>query len=529
MVPPLSPASISLPARYRVARHIANGGMASVWEAHDELLDRSVAVKLLAEHLTADSGMRRRFQREARAQAGLSNHPNVVTIYDFGEHDGRSFIVMELMRGGSVADLLRDGVKLRRDNVLRWLAEAASALDAAHEANVIHRDVKPGNMLLDERGRLALGDFGIARLADTDQFTQTGQVLGTAAYVSPEQALGDRVDPASDRYSLAVVAFEMLTRTKPFQAEHYAAQARAHIEDPPPTASERDPEVPPAVDEVLKRGMAKDPRARYPSSTAFAAALREAFEAPRAVAAPVAAPEPATDATMRMDPTAYAPPARRATEAPRRREPLRPRPPVQRRPPEPERRGGRWIPIALAALIGALVLGAVVLLGGGDGEREAATPNEPRAERRQEASPEPTREATAEATAEETATPEPTAEATATPEATSTPTPTPEAEQPPQGGGTDEGKAATLNAQGFRLLQAGNAQGAIGPLSQAYAACEGSQAVDPCGYALFNYGKALNDAGRHDEAAGVLEERLARFPDDQPATVQAELARARAG
>ena len=193
-VPPVSAARITLPDRYRVVRHLANGGMASVWEARDELLDRAVAVKVLASHLSEDERARRRFQREARAVAGLSSHPNVVTIYDVGEHDGRSFIVMELLGGGSVADRIRGGRRVPLAEALQWLGEAGEALDAAHAAEIVHRDVKPGNMLLDERGRLALADFGIARVAWEDQLTQTGQVLGTAAYISPEQAMGDAGD-----------------------------------------------------------------------------------------------------------------------------------------------------------------------------------------------------------------------------------------------------------------------------------------------------------------------------------------------
>src|SRR5215212_7974219 len=149
-VPPVSPARISLPERYRVVRHLASGGMASVWEAHDELLGRSVAVKVLAGHLAEDGRARRRFQREARAAAGLSSHQHVVTIYDVGEHDGRTFMVMELMRGGTVADRLKAGRVISDDTALRWLREAASALDAAHDAGVVHRDIKPGNLLLDD-------------------------------------------------------------------------------------------------------------------------------------------------------------------------------------------------------------------------------------------------------------------------------------------------------------------------------------------------------------------------------------------
>src|SRR3954453_12911582 len=195
-VPSSSPARVSLPERYRVVRHVANGGMASVWEAHDELLDRSVAVKLLASHLSEDDRARQRFQREARAAAGLSNHPNVATIYDVGEFEGRTFIVMELLTGGSLADRRRSGEPVSRETALRWLREAASALDAAHVAGVVHRDVKPANMLIDEHGRLAIADFGIARIALEDQLTATGQVLGTAAYISPGQGAGDPGTPA---------------------------------------------------------------------------------------------------------------------------------------------------------------------------------------------------------------------------------------------------------------------------------------------------------------------------------------------
>src|SRR5215213_4495023 len=224
-VPPVSTARISLPDRYRVVRHLANGGMASVWEAHDELLDRSVAVKVLATHLSEDDRARKRFEREARAAAGLSSHPNVVTIYDVGEHDDRVFMVMELMRGGSVADGLRSGREIPQATVLDWLHEAAAALDAAHEANIVHRDIKPANLLLDERDRLAIADFGIARIAQEDQLTQTGQVLGTASYISPEQAVGEAATAASDRYSFAVVAYELLAGSRPFSGEHFAAQA----------------------------------------------------------------------------------------------------------------------------------------------------------------------------------------------------------------------------------------------------------------------------------------------------------------
>ena len=202
-MPPVSPARISLPDRYRVVRHLASGGMAAVWEAHDELLDRDVAVKILAPHLGEDERARRRFQREARAAAGLSSHPHVVTIYDVGEHAGRVFMVMEIMRGGTLGDRLKSGREIPPATAARWMREAAEALDAADDAGVVHRDIKPGNLLLDGQERLAVADFGIARVAWEDQLTLTGQVLGTAAYISPEQAMGEPATAASDRYSLA--------------------------------------------------------------------------------------------------------------------------------------------------------------------------------------------------------------------------------------------------------------------------------------------------------------------------------------
>jgi eukaryotic-like serine/threonine-protein kinase len=489
---PEATARITLPDRYRVVRHIANGGMASVWEAHDELLHRRVAVKVLALHLGEDDRARRRFAREARTAAGLSSHPNVVTIYDVGEHDGKSFIVMELVSGGTVADRLRAGEEIPHRVALRWLAEAGSALDAAHEAGIVHRDVKPANMLIDDKGRLALADFGIARLGLEDQITQTGQVLGTAAYISPEQAMGEPSTAASDRYALAVVAFELLTGSKPFTAENFAAQARAHVEDEPPRASELDVDVPPAADRVLARGMAKEPVDRWDSAGAMVRALDDALSAPPPRRRAAAAVLPPTESTRVMGDRTPPParPARAAAAA-----------------GSPRRGWGAGALIALAALL-LLVAGAVALMSGGDdppAERPAAR-DEPRAT----ATPDET------AAPEETATAEPTAEPTEEPTAEPTQEPAAEGDDP-----------AELQLEAYELNQAGRHQEALPVAARAVELCQGSTAIDPCAYALFEYGRALRLTGDPEGAISVLEERKQRFPGDQPQAVNAELKLAR--
>ncbi len=274
---PATEQRVSLPPRYRVLRHIADGGMASVWAAEDELLGRLVAVKVLARAYDADERARRRFLREARAAAKLGDSRHVVTVYDIGEHDDRAFMVMEHFAGGTVADRLRGRRVPPRPLALRWLRETAIALDCAHGHDVVHRDVKPGNLLLDQNGRLAVGDFGIATVASEASVTQTGQVLGTAAYISPEQARGLAATAASDRYALAVVAFELLTGARPFDVDHPAAQARAHVHDEVPAASEIVPGLPPAVDAVLRAGMAKDPAERPASAEALVDHLEDAL------------------------------------------------------------------------------------------------------------------------------------------------------------------------------------------------------------------------------------------------------------
>jgi eukaryotic-like serine/threonine-protein kinase len=274
---------MTLPERYGLVRHIATGGMASVWCAEDQALGRRVAIKVLAERFAHDESAVRRFKREARTAARLSAHANVVTIYDVGEtipsgtaDVARAFIVMEYLPGGTVADALRLA-SVTRPEAVRWLHEVASALDYAHGQGVLHRDIKPANLLLDRDRVVHVADFGIAQLSTEETLTLDGQVLGTAAYLAPERAVGRPATAASDRYSLAVAAFELLAGERPFGAERFAAQARQHIDTPAPRASERKPELAPELDAVLARGMAKRPEQRWPSARAFADAVDAAL------------------------------------------------------------------------------------------------------------------------------------------------------------------------------------------------------------------------------------------------------------
>src|SRR5215207_2618426 len=213
-----------LPSRYTDVEHIARGGMGDVYRATDTVLGRTVAVKLLSERYAGDEDVKRRFKNEALAAARLSAAPSTVTIFHVGETSGQSFIVMEFLEGGSLEQRLRAG-RLDTADVLRWLEQTAAALEAGHAAGVIHRDVKPGNLLLDGHGQLHVADFGVASAAGLDSLTMTGMVLGTSGYLSPEQARGERATPASDRYALGVVAWELLAGRRPFESENPTAEA----------------------------------------------------------------------------------------------------------------------------------------------------------------------------------------------------------------------------------------------------------------------------------------------------------------
>jgi serine/threonine-protein kinase len=250
--------------------------MGEVYRAHDAVLDRTVAVKVLDERFAADDEIRRRFRREGQAGARLSGLPFTVMTFDVGEWQGRPFIVMEYLGGGTLADVIREGPP-PAERALTWLEQAALSLDAAHAVGVVHRDVKPGNLLLDEHGELHVADFGIATAVGLDSFTQTGTILGTAGYLSPEQAEGKSATAASDRYALGVVAFELLTGSRPFAGDSVAAEVAGHAYGEVPSASARRRSVPAAADPVFRSSLEKRPDRRYPRCTAFVAALRSAY------------------------------------------------------------------------------------------------------------------------------------------------------------------------------------------------------------------------------------------------------------
>ncbi len=301
--------------RYRLESRIATGGMGEVWRATDTVLGRPVAVKLLKSEYADDTAFRVRFESEAQHAASL-HHPNIATVYDFGEArtpDGatlrRPYLVMELVDGQPLSALLRPGVAMDPAAVRDLLAQAADGLGAAHEAGIVHRDVKPANLLVTPDRTVKVTDFGIARAAEGVGLTSTGEVMGTPQYLSPEQAQGRPASPASDVYSLGVVAFECLAGRRPFQAESPVATALAHVRDEVPDLPRS---VPDELAHVVRRAMAKAPEARFRDGHAMARALRDPVTAatqvvpPPVVTAPPPTPAP-TQATSVMAPVPAAP------------------------------------------------------------------------------------------------------------------------------------------------------------------------------------------------------------------------------
>jgi serine/threonine-protein kinase len=254
--------------RYRLLDPLGRGAMSAVWEAEDLELARRVAVKMLA-----PSADRQRFEREARAVAALS-HPNIVALYDYGAFEGRPFMVLECLTGGSLEDRLSDNRPVPDDDTRRIATDVAAGLAHAHERGLVHRDLKPANILFDGEGRAKIADFGIARMRGTGTLTETGTVLGTASYLSPEQAAGEPAGPASDVYSFGVILFRLLAGQLPFTATNAMELVRMHRDVPPPIIGELRPDAPADLAALAAAALAKDPVGRPADGAALVATLR---------------------------------------------------------------------------------------------------------------------------------------------------------------------------------------------------------------------------------------------------------------
>ncbi len=361
--------------RYRLERRIGVGGMATVQLAFDTRLERNVAVKLLAEHLAEDANFVNRFRREALAAARLV-HPNVVQVFDFGleESSHRQFIVMEFVDGSSCAEILRDEGRMGPGEAVDVLTQACRGLDYAHRNGVVHRDVKPGNLLRNREDVVKLADFGIAKAAEQSDITKVGSVLGTAAYLSPEQARGEPAGPPSDLYALGVVAYQLLTGRLPYEAASLTDLARQQDAGPPIGPQSLEPDVPPELSAAIMKALHPDPEARYGSAAAMERALAGGLRgvAPAGTAATQAAGDD-TAATRMLEGTAATSALPRTGSSRRRLEPIsEPQTPAPRRPPtrapgpatsarrqERESNPFRWLLVLLVVL--ALGVGGLLV------------------------------------------------------------------------------------------------------------------------------------------------------------------------
>jgi eukaryotic-like serine/threonine-protein kinase len=323
--------------RYRVERELGGGAWAKVFLARDEELNRPVAVKILDERFAADEAFRARFSREARVAAGLS-HPNVVTVFDVGEADGRPFIVMEYIEGRTLADRLREEGPLPPDEVERLGRQVCAGLEHAHEHGLVHRDLKPANLIEREDGTVKIADFGIARAAEETELTEVGTIIGTAAYLAPEQAEGGAVTPQTDLFALGLVLHELLTGARPWQVEHLADLARRRQTVPAPLPRE----TPHGLAETVDRCLQFEPQDR-PGSAAEVATLLDRRDAPD------------TEATQVIP----------RTERERER-----RQPQARRRQSP----GLWLVAVIAGIVFLLAAVAAALVTRGDGGGSGGTP-----------------------------------------------------------------------------------------------------------------------------------------------------------
>jgi eukaryotic-like serine/threonine-protein kinase len=371
----------SVDDRYRLERRLGAGGMSTVFLAMDTVLERRVAVKLLAEHLAEDEAFVARFRREALSAAKLQ-HPNIVQVFDSGKDTDseRHYIVMEFVEGPSCADLVRDEKVLGVEQSVRYVMDACHGLDYAHRAGVIHRDVKPGNLLIStEAGTVKLADFGIAKAAEQTRITQVGSVLGTAAYLSPEQARGEEAGPASDIYSLGVCAYQFLAGRLPHEYSSLTELALKQQSDEVESIRPLRSEVPDALDRAVRLALHVDPDRRYNSALEMAQAIGAGMrgaetEATQRLAAgayddiEATRALPRTEYAQRSDPTMVAPIPARERE-PRRAAPRA----AARRQPKRRNRAGRFL-VALLLLAAGGIAAFAALSALDDGGIDA--PNE---------------------------------------------------------------------------------------------------------------------------------------------------------
>ena len=355
--------------RYELGDEIGRGGMADVYLAHDRLLDRWVAVKVLLPAIATDPVSIERFRREAQAAASL-NHPNIVAVYDWGEEDDTAFIVMEYVQGQTLREVIHTYGRLAPNEGARIAIEIADALAFAHRNGVVHRDVKPGNVLITPDGQVKVTDFGIARADDGDGLTKTGSVLGTATYFSPEQAQGFALDGRSDVYALGVVLYEMITGTPPFVAANPVSVAYKHVREEPFAPSTVVPSIPGAMDRIVLTAMAKDVTRRYQSADDLRIDLQR-FERGRPL---VGGPVTAVPTEI---PTAAATVVAAPVDAGRRAQPA----PVYAEP-APVKRKRSWGPVVAVGIAFALLIALIVVLlvqsdigGGGNGTPTADVPS----------------------------------------------------------------------------------------------------------------------------------------------------------
>lgn len=480
-----------LAGRYRVLERLGAGGMATVFLAEDERLGRQVAVKRL--HSDSPEDAAERFEREAKVGASLS-HPNLVTVFDTAADDEGVLIVMEYVPGENLAELMARE-RVPTEQAIGIVKAVAAALDHAHQAGVVHRDVKPANILVTPDGKVKVVDLGIATATERTRITTAGTVLGTPSYMAPEQLEGGEITKSVDIYALATVAFELLAGEKAQQGRTPVEIAHQIATGPAPDLRDRWSDAPEAAADALRGAMSRDPADRPSTAGQLARGLETAFkkqpataatrplESTQAMAAPVAF-EPGDREQRPPEPAAAPPPT--------------PRPRPSRAQPAPRRRLPGWVPLVGILLALAVAVGAIASLTGGGGEDQGTAPVVP-SKKKTPAKP-------------KTQTAAPT-------KSSSTPSSTPTAST-----GSDPATGARLHNQAFNLANQGKYDEAIALEQKAIPMLEGSGRMDYW-YALYNMGHALRLAGRPDEAIPYLEKRLQN--PDQRGTVEAELNKAK--